>query len=369
MEGIEEELTSEDLLPCKICGRSFFSATLKKHVPICQKSLSKKRKAFDSSRQRAEGTDISTVKPIKPRPEPPKKQSNWRRKHEEFIASIRAAKGIDQILKDGGELPPPPPPTYDPDYVQCQFCQRRFNQNAADRHISFCKEQSARISNKSKSGGDAKGKPAPRTQVIKPPSVKKTNSPATVSSTSTRLPQPPNFGKPASGAPSGKPAVSGGAAGNKLQSFSPAHKNSTVTSPQTGKMDTIGPPLRTGRDLQRLHDSDTKTDSTILRSNELLPIHKGTGKSRTPPSMVRNPTSATAANKRKTYNAENYTRPEGKAGYDTGDYSKSMNGSRMKGCDGNVPGQLTKFCHECGTKYPVQWAKFCCECGVRRMLL
>ncbi|MEE6508988.1 hypothetical protein FKM82_023685 [Ascaphus truei] len=328
MEGIEEELTSEDLLPCKICGRSFFSATLKKHVPICQKSLSKKRKAFDSSRQRAEGTDISTVKPIKPRPEPPKKQSNWRRKHEEFIASIRAAKGIDQILKDGGELPPPPPPTYDPDYVQCQFCQRRFNQNAADRHISFCKEQSARISNKSKSGGDAKGKPAPRTQ-IKPPSVKKTNSPATVSSTSTRLPQPPNFGKPASGAPSGKPAVSGGAAGNKLQSFSPAHKNSTVTSPQTG----------------------------------------GTGKSRTPPSMVRNPTSATAANKRKTYNAENYTRPEGKAGYDTGDYSKSMNGSRMKGCDGNVPGQLTKFCHECGTKYPVQWAKFCCECGVRRMLL
>ncbi|MEE6508991.1 hypothetical protein FKM82_023685 [Ascaphus truei] len=198
MEGIEEELTSEDLLPCKICGRSFFSATLKKHVPICQKSLSKKRKAFDSSRQRAEGTDISTVKPIKPRPEPPKKQSNWRRKHEEFIASIRAAKGIDQILKDGGELPPPPPPTYDPDYVQCQFCQRRFNQNAADRHISFCKEQSARISNKSKSGGDAKGKPAPRTQ-IKPPSVKKTNSPATVSSTSTRLPQPPNFGKPASG--------------------------------------------------------------------------------------------------------------------------------------------------------------------------
>ncbi|XP_075439180.1 zinc finger C2HC domain-containing protein 1A isoform X5 [Ascaphus truei] len=330
MEGIEEELTSEDLLPCKICGRSFFSATLKKHVPICQKSLSKKRKAFDSSRQRAEGTDISTVKPIKPRPEPPKKQSNWRRKHEEFIASIRAAKGIDQILKDGGELPPPPPPTYDPDYVQCQFCQRRFNQNAADRHISFCKEQSARISNKSKSGGDAKGKPAPRTQVIKPPSVKKTNSPATVSSTSTRLPQPPNFGKPASvGAPSGKPAVSGGAAGNKLQSFSPAHKNSTVTSPQTG----------------------------------------GTGKSRTPPSMVRNPTSATAANKRKTYNAENYTRPEGKAGYDTGDYSKSMNGSRMKGCDGNVPGQLTKFCHECGTKYPVQWAKFCCECGVRRMLL
>lgn len=47
-------------------------------------------------------------------PEPPKKQSNWRRKHEEFIATIRAAKGLDQVLKDGGPLPPPPPPSYDP---------------------------------------------------------------------------------------------------------------------------------------------------------------------------------------------------------------------------------------------------------------
>lgn len=45
-------------------------------------------------------------------PEPPKKPSNWRRKHEEFIATIRAAKGLN--LKDGGKLPPPPPPSYDP---------------------------------------------------------------------------------------------------------------------------------------------------------------------------------------------------------------------------------------------------------------
>jgi hypothetical protein len=37
----------------------------KKHIPICQKSATKKRKTFDSSRQRAEGTDISTLKPIK----------------------------------------------------------------------------------------------------------------------------------------------------------------------------------------------------------------------------------------------------------------------------------------------------------------
>ncbi|KAF7246365.1 Zinc finger C2HC domain-containing protein 1A [Varanus komodoensis] len=58
---------AEDLLPCKICGRTFIPNTLRKHVPICQKSAARKRKTFDSSRQRAEGTDISTVKPLKPR--------------------------------------------------------------------------------------------------------------------------------------------------------------------------------------------------------------------------------------------------------------------------------------------------------------
>ena len=46
--------------------------------------------------------------------EPPKKPSNWRRKHEDFIATIRAAKGLTQVLKEGGPLPPPPPPSYDP---------------------------------------------------------------------------------------------------------------------------------------------------------------------------------------------------------------------------------------------------------------
>ncbi|XP_075069791.1 zinc finger C2HC domain-containing protein 1A isoform X2 [Mixophyes fleayi] len=323
MEDLEENLSLEDLRPCKICGRTFLLGPLKKHIPICQKAAAKKRKVFDSSRQRAEGTEISVVKPIKPRPEPPKKQSNWRRKHEDFIATIRAAKGLGQIIKEGGELPPPPPPSYDPDYVQCPYCQRRFNENAADRHIGFCKEQAARITNKGKLGGDAKVKAIPRPQ-HKPLTLKKTNSPASVASANSRLPQPPNFGKSPSGIPSGKPAVSSGLGGT----FSPAHKNSTTSSPQSG--------------------------STV--------------KSRTPPSMVRNPASVASANKRKTYNAENYSRPDGKIAYDAGDHSEAVNGGRTKAGD-NAAGQLTKFCHECGTKYPVQWAKFCCECGVRRMAL
>ncbi|XP_069813539.1 zinc finger C2HC domain-containing protein 1A isoform X1 [Dendropsophus ebraccatus] len=368
MEDVEEIISTEDLRPCKICGRTFLPPALKKHAPICQKAAAKRRKIFDSSRQRAEGTDISTVKPVKARPEPPKKQSNWRRKHEDFIATIRAAKGLGQIIKEGGELPPPPPPTYDPDYVQCPYCQRRFNENAADRHINFCKEQAARITNKAKLGGEPKGKAVSRTQ-YKAPSLKKPNSPASLSAANSRLPQPPNMGKAASGIPSGKPAVSAAVPGSRLQTLSPAHKNSAISSPQTGKMGTIGPALRTGKEVQRLHEGDTKTVNFNPRSNQLLPNNKGSLKTKTPPSMARNPTSVPSANKRKTYNADNYSRPDNKMGYDTGDHTIAMNGGRLKAGDNNGSGQLTKFCHECGTKYPVQSAKFCCECGVRRMVL
>ncbi|OPJ83587.1 hypothetical protein AV530_006456 [Patagioenas fasciata monilis] len=357
-----------DLLPCKICGRTFFPAALKKHGPICQKTSAKKRKTFDSSRQRAEGTDIPTVKPLKPRPEPPKKPSNWRRKHEEFIATIRAAKGLN--LKDGGKLPPPPPPSYDPDYIQCPYCQRRFNENAADRHINFCKEQAARITNKGKLAADTKGKLPTRTQ-CKPATVKKMPSVGSMPPSSSRLPQPSGVSKTVVGASSNKALSSSGSSGSKIQTLSPAHKNSLGTaSPQAGsKMDKLGPPLRTGRDVQRFYDTDTKTGSTIKRPNELLPIKKGTTKTRTstPPSVARTMSTSALTSKRKTSNSDSYSRSDGKMGYDSGDHS--VNGGSSKSSEGNSAVHLSKFCHECGTRYPVEWAKFCCECGIRRMVV
>ncbi|KAJ7413821.1 Zinc finger C2HC domain-containing protein 1A [Willisornis vidua] len=304
----------------------------KKHGPICQKTSAKKRKTFDSSRQRAEGTDIPTVKPLKPRPEPPKKPSNWRRKHEEFIATIRAAKGLN--LKDGGKLPPPPPPSYDPDYIQCPYCQRRFNENAADRHINFCKEQAARITNKGKLAADTRGKLPTRTQ-YKPAAVKKMPSVGSTPSPSSRLPQPSGVSKTV-GVSSSKALSSCGSSGSKIQASSPAHKNSLgMVNSQAGKMDKLGSPLRTGRDVQRVYGTDTKTDSTIKRPNELLPMKKS----------------------------------DGKIGCDSGDCAYSINGGSSKSSEGISPVQLPKFCHECGTKYPVEWAKFCCECGIRRMVV
>uniref|UniRef100_A0A3P8XVP8 Zinc finger C2HC domain-containing protein 1A n=2 Tax=Esox lucius TaxID=8010 RepID=A0A3P8XVP8_ESOLU len=316
-EDVEEAPPSnEELIPCKICGRSFFNKVLKKHTPICQKAAAKKRKVFDSGRQRAEGTEISTIKPIKPKPEPPKKQSNWRKKHEDFIATIRAAKGITQIMKEGGPLPPPPPPSYDPDYIQCPYCERRFSENAADRHLKFCKEQHARMQNKGKApgakpAGAVEARTTPARVPFKPPApVKKGTSPA-VSSSSSRLPQRSGLAQP-----SGIPACKVPSAGSVRSAPSGYSPNRTVaasglTSPPSG----VGVKPRPGASY----------------------------------GSVKNSQSAGRLNNRKASNAENYnSRNDGK-------------------CENDNGGMMTKFCHECGTKYPVDWAKFCCECGVRRM--
>ncbi|XP_044032612.1 zinc finger C2HC domain-containing protein 1A isoform X3 [Siniperca chuatsi] len=302
MEEFEdgEAPPAEDLAQCNTCKRWFFPKVLEKHAKICQKSTTKRRKIFDSSRQRAEGTDIPTLKPIKPKAEPPKKPSNWRKKHEDFIATIRAAKVLTQVMKDGGPLPPPPPPTYDPDYVQCPFCQRRFNESAADRHIKFCQEKAARMPTKTKIG-DAK-KPPGRTEVqLKPPaSVKKANSPAvsTIPSASSRLPQRSGLGQP-SGIPSSKVSSAGSLRSNP----------SGLTSPPSG----VG--------------SKTRTVSSGLGS-------------------VRNTQSGIAVNKKKVDTC--ISRNNGDGGNEVG--NGGMKSKFCHACGTKYPVESAKFCCECGVR-------------------
>ena len=79
-----------------------------RHENVCAKSL-KKRKPLDMSKQRARGTDLesykvtqSTVtKKSEANPISTEKTSSWRRKHEDFIQSIRAAKDMNHLLKSG----------------------------------------------------------------------------------------------------------------------------------------------------------------------------------------------------------------------------------------------------------------------------
>ncbi|XP_030370945.1 zinc finger C2HC domain-containing protein 1C [Scaptodrosophila lebanonensis] len=139
---------------CRFCGRSFHSERLQKHEAVCQRTMFTKRKIFDASKQRVKGTESEKyVKRPMHRAQSQYssaaqqmslstgvKKNNWRKKHEEFIQSIRAAKQVQAHLARGGKLSdlPPPPPSENPDYIQCPHCGRRFNQQAAERHIPRC---------------------------------------------------------------------------------------------------------------------------------------------------------------------------------------------------------------------------------------
>lgn len=147
---------------CKICQRNFTEDRLGKHEQVCQKMANSKRKIFDASKHRVKGTEAEKYlkKPIRisnmnkqpvytsvaaatgltPPPNSAVKKNNWRQKHEEFIAAIRAAKQVQVHLAKGGKLSdlPPPPPSENPDYIQCPHCLRRFNESAAERHIPRC---------------------------------------------------------------------------------------------------------------------------------------------------------------------------------------------------------------------------------------
>lgn len=162
---------AENMAACRICSRHFNVDRIEKHQQICEKTAAKKRKIFDASKHRVKGTEAeqfvkrgvrSTTKstPVTKIVDPAKK-GNWRKKHEEFIQAIRAAKEMKAYLAKGGKLSdlPPPPPSENPDYVQCPHCKRRFNEAAAARHIPKCANM---IHNKPKPGTEAKKVPARR---------------------------------------------------------------------------------------------------------------------------------------------------------------------------------------------------------------
>ncbi|XP_065745223.1 zinc finger C2HC domain-containing protein 1B [Phocoena phocoena] len=135
---------NQELFPCEVCGRRFAADVLERHGPIRRKLFNKKRKPFNSLKQRLQGTDIPTVwKAPQSKPQPMRK-SNWRQQHEDFITAIRSAKQCTLAIKEGRPLPPPSPPSINLDYIRCPYCMRRFNETTANQHINFCKDQSSR---------------------------------------------------------------------------------------------------------------------------------------------------------------------------------------------------------------------------------
>lgn len=75
-----------ELVPCPICARKFVPESLAKHVGICEKMAMKKRKVFDSSRQRIEGTELAGYRP------PPLPAMSVSQRHNSIDSQMSASK-------------------------------------------------------------------------------------------------------------------------------------------------------------------------------------------------------------------------------------------------------------------------------------
>ena len=139
----------DDRVACSICGRKFAPDRIEAHERACQASASRKKKVFDSSKMRVQGTEAAQFQGMS-HEEPKKKKVDFRKQHEQLVANMRAARQVQQYEDDRAKGkavgPPPALPKYempDDDRVECPYCGRKFGAEAAERHIPFCERQNA----------------------------------------------------------------------------------------------------------------------------------------------------------------------------------------------------------------------------------
>ncbi|XP_063708206.1 dual specificity protein kinase splB isoform X2 [Culicoides brevitarsis] len=150
-----------ELVPCPICTRKFVPESLTKHVGICEKMAMKKRKVFDSSRQRIEGTELASYRPP---PLPgmqsrhnsidnsqmsmskvtPPKTTPLPRKFERTPSldrntmrqeSITTSSATSKMSSNAKRVP------VQAQSEMCPYCERTFGFKAYDRHVEWCKEK------------------------------------------------------------------------------------------------------------------------------------------------------------------------------------------------------------------------------------
>ncbi|EDW79721.2 uncharacterized protein Dwil_GK17934 [Drosophila willistoni] len=209
-----------DLTPCPNCSRTFNLNALRKHVAICEKT-SKKRKLFDSSRQRREGTSLSTyvlpknfglpnaekaagvhspplssrdtAQPEVSTPLPTRRNSKAKAQRKTSNSEGGAGGGASSSAaapassSSGAPAAPaldrrdpkrssdrPKRSIKDTASDRCPHCDRTFNPKAFDRHVEWCKEKAVQAAIKAANSTEtakAKERLDARKQ-YKPPNLK-----------------------------------------------------------------------------------------------------------------------------------------------------------------------------------------------------
>lgn len=151
------------LLPCHVCQRTFHPDALKKHAKICENVARKKRKVFNSLKQRVSGTDIAPfLDPARKKEQnllDEKSAGQWRQKHAALLSTIKESRRSTVTMRDSPSSAQPTPtkrlqsastsslksvPQLN-QHERCPSCDRHFGPKAYDRHVEWCRERKARI--------------------------------------------------------------------------------------------------------------------------------------------------------------------------------------------------------------------------------
>lgn len=138
-----------NLVQCRVCGRKFGQDRIAVHEEICERNFKKPTKVFDSRKMRLQGTDAAQyfgksddteVKKTKEINGVPK----YKIAHDQLISSLRTARqfsNYEKAISEGKHAKPPDMGKNDMAYddrVECQYCGRRFGEDALKRHINTC---------------------------------------------------------------------------------------------------------------------------------------------------------------------------------------------------------------------------------------
>ncbi|XP_065844192.1 zinc finger C2HC domain-containing protein 1A-like [Oscarella lobularis] len=389
MDDDMEQTDYTDFQPCASCGRTFRPDVLERHARICTK-VQQKRRVFDSSKQRAAlvGGDAVGL-PTKVKPPPPStaaarkaklnkvnssaggavpssslaggavrssstsnsnsnsNSSNWRKKHEDFIAAIRAGREVTRALQSGAPLPPPPPPAENPDYVQCPFCTRRFNEEAAKRHMPFCKEQQARVRpTPKKNAKDV----LDRRKQYKPPMLRNRSNSMTSQSpaAASGIRQPQQYSSQRETSANRPPTSRGVPRESSQRTLTSSHRLTGMHREQQQPKRVATPSggsngMRVALNYMRASIDDGRMSGGSSSGSD------GTGRRFEPRPPAGGPR---VGETRRRIPVRQAT-------------SNPVLGASGSGGDGGR--WMSKFCYECGTQYPVPNAKYCCECGTKRI--
>lgn len=121
------------LIPCNKCGRRFADNRIGKHEAVCvENNKPKKVKLFH--------------KPVEQQPkdneEKEEKKAKWKAQHEALVENMRYVRKVRKAEiegKDVRSIPKPVSSNFNPDLIECIFCNRKFNEEAHARHSKICK--------------------------------------------------------------------------------------------------------------------------------------------------------------------------------------------------------------------------------------